>query len=84
MNSREIAISSLFGTIIFVQKAALPAPYDKLIITTGSTAIVPDLPGIELDGITTLQGMEGDHKILAKGVFHIASRSSPGASPALM
>ena len=31
MNSRGIAISSLFGTIIFVQKAALPAPYDKLI-----------------------------------------------------
>ncbi len=33
-------------------------PYDKLVITTGATAFVPDLPGIDLEGITTLQSME--------------------------
>jgi len=33
-------------------------PYDKLVITTGSTPFVPNLPGIDLEGITTLQSME--------------------------
>ncbi len=31
--------------------------YDKLIIATGATANKPPIPGIELDGITTLQSM---------------------------
>lgn len=33
-------------------------PYDKLIITTGSTPRKPPIPGIDLDGITTLQSMQ--------------------------
>ena len=33
-------------------------PYDKLVITTGSTPIVPNLPGKDLEGISTLQSME--------------------------
>lgn len=33
-------------------------PYDKLVITTGATPFVPKLPGIDLEGITTLQSME--------------------------
>ena len=32
--------------------------YDKLFIATGASAIVPNLPGKELDGVTTLQSME--------------------------
>ncbi len=32
--------------------------YDKLIITTGATANKPPLPGIDLEGITTLQSMQ--------------------------
>ena len=32
--------------------------YDKLFIATGATAIVPNLPGKDLDGVTTLQSME--------------------------
>lgn len=32
--------------------------YDKLVITTGSTPILPNFPGRELAGITTLQSME--------------------------
>jgi NADPH-dependent 2,4-dienoyl-CoA reductase/sulfur reductase-like enzyme/rhodanese-related sulfurtransferase len=31
--------------------------YDKLIITTGSNPVKPPVPGIDLDGITTLQNM---------------------------
>ncbi|MBI9071198.1 MAG: FAD-dependent oxidoreductase [Melioribacteraceae bacterium] len=31
--------------------------YDKLIITTGATPNMPPIPGIDLDGITTLQSM---------------------------
>ncbi|MFP4180795.1 MAG: FAD-dependent oxidoreductase [Spirochaetaceae bacterium] len=33
-------------------------PYDKLVITTGAHPFVPDLPGKDLEGITTLQSME--------------------------
>lgn len=31
MKSRNIALSSLFGTVIFIQKMLLPAPYDKMV-----------------------------------------------------
>ncbi len=33
-------------------------PYDKLVLTTGATPIKPRIPGIELDGIDSLQSME--------------------------
>ncbi len=32
--------------------------YDKLILATGSTPKMPRIPGVELDGITTLQSIE--------------------------
>ena len=32
--------------------------YDKLFIATGSNPVVPNLPGKELEGVTTLQSME--------------------------
>jgi len=32
--------------------------YDKLIIATGSSPVIPPLPGVNLEGITTLQSME--------------------------
>ncbi|KON30867.1 hypothetical protein AC482_02650 [miscellaneous Crenarchaeota group-15 archaeon DG-45] len=31
VRSRDIALSSLFGVVIFAQKALLPAPYDKVV-----------------------------------------------------
>jgi NADPH-dependent 2,4-dienoyl-CoA reductase/sulfur reductase-like enzyme len=33
-------------------------PYDKLILTTGAQPVKPPIPGIDLDGIDTLQSME--------------------------
>ncbi len=33
-------------------------PYDKLVIATGATANKPPVPGIDLDGVTTLQSMQ--------------------------
>ena len=33
-------------------------PYDRLILATGSTPNMPPVPGVELDGITTLQSMK--------------------------
>lgn len=32
-------------------------PYDKLIVATGARPVMPPIPGIDLDGITTLQSM---------------------------
>jgi NADPH-dependent 2,4-dienoyl-CoA reductase/sulfur reductase-like enzyme/rhodanese-related sulfurtransferase len=33
-------------------------PYDKLVITTGATPNMPPIPGVGLEGITTLQSMQ--------------------------
>ncbi len=33
-------------------------PYDKLILTTGANPVIPRLPGMDLDGIDSLQSME--------------------------
>jgi NADPH-dependent 2,4-dienoyl-CoA reductase/sulfur reductase-like enzyme/rhodanese-related sulfurtransferase len=33
-------------------------PYDKLVLTTGANPITPRLPGIDLDGVDSLQSME--------------------------
>ncbi|HPQ41070.1 MAG TPA: FAD-dependent oxidoreductase, partial [bacterium] len=33
-------------------------PYDKLVLATGATPIMPPVPGTDLDGITTLQSMK--------------------------
>ncbi len=32
-------------------------PYDRLVLATGATAVMPPVPGIDLEGITTLQSM---------------------------
>jgi NADPH-dependent 2,4-dienoyl-CoA reductase/sulfur reductase-like enzyme/rhodanese-related sulfurtransferase len=40
-------------------------PYDRLVIATGATARKPPIPGIELEGITTLQSMR-DADLLRK------------------
>ena len=32
-------------------------PYDKLVLATGATPLMPPIPGTELEGITTLQSM---------------------------
>lgn len=32
--------------------------YDRLVIATGATSIVPDIPGSRLDGVVTLRGIE--------------------------
>jgi len=33
-------------------------PYDKLVLATGATPVVPPLPGIDLEGVDSLQSME--------------------------
>lgn len=48
------------------------APYDKLVIATGATAHRPPLPGVELEGITTLQSIaDADYlrKVRDEGVI---------------
>lgn len=48
------------------------APYDKLVIATGATARRPPVPGVELEGITTLQSIaDADYlrKIRDEGVI---------------
>ena len=38
-------------------------PYDRLLIATGSSAIIPDLPGIDLPGVVVLKTLEDGRKI---------------------
>lgn len=49
--NRALQCKDLRTGKIFIQ------PYDKLILATGSTPIFPPIPGIDLDGITTLKTM---------------------------
>ncbi len=52
-------------------------PYDKLILATGATPRMPSIPGIDLDGVTTLQSMRdadflrkaGDEERVRKAVI---------------
>lgn len=41
-------------------------PYDKLLIATGASAIIPDLPGFELPEVMTLKSLEDGRKIKQK------------------
>lgn len=41
-------------------------PYDKLILATGTRARKPDVPGVDLDGIFTLHGVEDAEAIRAR------------------
>ena len=38
--------------------------YDRLLLATGATAIIPDLPGIHLEGVVKLDNFEDIHRIL--------------------
>jgi NADPH-dependent 2,4-dienoyl-CoA reductase/sulfur reductase-like enzyme len=38
-------------------------PYDKLLIATGATPIIPELPGTELPGVTGLKSLEDGRRI---------------------
>lgn len=39
-------------------------PYDKLLIATGATASLPNVPGVELEGVVKLDNMEDAERIL--------------------
>jgi len=38
-------------------------PYDKLLIATGASPIIPDLPGFDLEGVMGLKSLEDCRKI---------------------
>ncbi len=38
-------------------------PYDKLVLATGASAVIPELEGVELPGIHTLEGVRGAEAI---------------------
>ncbi len=38
-------------------------PYDKLLIATGASPIIPDLPGFDLEGVMALKSLEDGRKI---------------------
>jgi len=42
---------------------AFEVSYDSLLIATGASALVPDLPGIDLPGVMTLKNLEQGRKI---------------------
>lgn len=41
-------------------------PYDKLLIATGASSLIPDLPGFELPGVLTLKSLEDGRNIKQK------------------
>ena len=61
VNTEVIRIDRQNKTIAFIDKTTGEEgthDYDKLIIATGASAKMPPVPGVELDGITTLQSMQ--------------------------
>ncbi len=41
-----------------VDNAEMELPYDRLVLATGARAVKPPVPGVDLDGIYTLHGVE--------------------------
>lgn len=50
-DQKTVSCQSLTG------RESFDVPYDKLVIATGAEPIMPPVPGVELEGITTLQSM---------------------------
>ncbi len=42
---------------------AFEAPYDKLLIATGAAPLVPEVPGVDLSGVTVLKTLEDGRRI---------------------
>ena len=40
-----------------IEQTERELPYDKLVLATGTRPVIPDLPGVDLDGIYTLHGI---------------------------
>jgi NAD(P)H-nitrite reductase large subunit len=57
-------------------------PYDTLLLATGSKAVRPDVPGIDLDGVVTLDNLPDTRHILE--VVHRARRGGSRAGGALV
>ncbi len=53
----------VFGTTS--QKKSFEFSYDKLLIATGGSPIVPDLPGFDLSGVMALKNLDDGRKIKA-------------------
>ncbi|MFW5759904.1 MAG: FAD-dependent oxidoreductase [Cyclobacteriaceae bacterium] len=57
-----------------VTREDLQFSYDKLMIATGANPVVPPIPGVDLDGVTTLQSVEDakflKEKVQSKNVNH--------------
>jgi NAD(P)H-nitrite reductase large subunit len=45
-------------------KSGKTLPYDRLLLATGSTALLPDVPGIHLEGVVKLDDLEDARQIL--------------------
>lgn len=41
-----------------IDKSERELPYDQLVLATGSRAVVPEIPGVDLPGLYTLHGVE--------------------------
>lgn len=51
------------GKGVTLEGEAFEFSYDKLLIATGSRAVVPDLPGFDLPGVFTLKSLEDGRRI---------------------
>ena len=54
---------TVFGTSL--QGKTFDVSYDKLLIATGATPIIPDLPGFNLSGVMALKSLDDGRKIKA-------------------
>ena len=57
------AVKKVFGTTD--QGASFELSYDRLLIATGGSAIVPDLPGFDLPGVMVLKNLDDGRRLKA-------------------
>jgi len=49
-----------------IDEEGLAAPYDKLILATGSSAFIPPIPGVDKENVHVFRTLDDTHALLAK------------------
>lgn len=71
---RDLALERIFAEAVRIDLGARDVilaggrrvRWDRLLLCTGSAAVAPDLPGADLDGVVTLDGLDDARAILAR------------------
>jgi NADPH-dependent 2,4-dienoyl-CoA reductase/sulfur reductase-like enzyme len=61
VDALDVSAKTVFGSTL--ENDSFELPYDRLLVATGASAMVPDLPGFELPGVLTLKSLNDGRTI---------------------